>query len=112
MAELTRTGTARSGPLTVDKHTGLPYRYDHFKTGWKADFAAAGLDPKIWNRDFRAGAITEAGIHGATRDDRRKVAGHTSDRQIAEVYDRDVFEAHRRVVAARVAGRAKNDGGR
>jgi hypothetical protein len=30
---------------------------------------------------------------------------------VAKVYDRNSLEAHRRVMALRVAGRSKNDGG-
>lgn len=100
----------RNGPLIINERTGKPYIYDHFLEGWKADFEAAGLPSKMWNRDLRAGAITEGGKAGASSEDRRKVAGHTTDQQVAEVYDRDTVEAHRRVMAARVAAR-KNDGG-
>lgn len=112
VAELAHV-TERSGPLIVNERTGLPYRYEGaksgFKEGWKADFAAAGLDPGMWNRDLRAGAITEAGIHGANPDDMRKIAGHTTGRMVAQVYDRDTLEAHRRAAALRTAGRKAND---
>jgi hypothetical protein len=101
----------RNGPLIVNERTGVPYRYERFQDGWKRDFRDAGLPAKMWNRDFRAGAITEGGMAGATSDDRRKVAGHTTDRQIAQVYDRDTLEAHRRVMKARSAAR-KNAGGK
>jgi hypothetical protein len=63
----------------ISERTGLPYVYDTFKDGWRADLKAAGLPTKMWNRDFRAGGITEGGIAQATPDDRRKVAGHTSE---------------------------------
>jgi len=37
---------------------------------------------------------------GAGSDDQRKVAGHTTTRMVAEVYDRDRLAAARRVAAA------------
>jgi integrase len=99
----------RTGPLVIDERTGLPYRYDRFKDAWHADFKAAGIPAKVWNRDLRAGGVTEGGKAGASLEDRSKVAGHTDQRTTADVYDRDVLEAHRRVAKARTAWR--NDGG-
>lgn len=101
----------RTGPLIINESTGLPYRYQQFKDAWKSDFKAAGLKAKLWNRDLRAGGVTEGGIAGASIEDRRKVAGHTTNRPTAQIYDRDRLEAHRRVAKARTDHRAKNDGG-
>jgi hypothetical protein len=100
----------RTGPLIADERTSLPYVYDTFKDAWRRDFKAAGLPAKLWNRDFRAGASTEASKAGASREDRAKVAGH-SDQIQAKVYDRDTLEAHRRVAKARNQFRRKNDSG-
>lgn len=97
----------RTGPLIMNLNTGLPYRTDAFNKGWKKDFKAAGLPPGMWNRDLRAGGITEGGKAGASKDDRRKLAGHTKD-QTTEIYDRDMVEAHRRVMASRKIFRDKN----
>lgn len=102
--ELQHARRPRIGPLIVDEKTGLPYRERHFQQGWKADFKAAGLS-EIWNRDLRAGAITEAGMVGADPNDTRKIAGHTTVRQVATVYDRDTLEAQRRVARLRKAAR-------
>jgi hypothetical protein len=41
------------------------------------------------NRDLRAGGITEGGIAEASIEDRRKVAGHTTNRMTATIYDDD-----------------------
>lgn len=97
----------RSGPLIIDHETGLPYRYQSFHEAWRADFKAAGLPPTLWNRDLRAGGVTEGGKAGASKDDRRKLAGHTRE-ETTELYDRDMLEAHRRVMAARTNHR-KNE---
>lgn len=90
----------RKGPLIVDHETGLPYKYQDFHEAWRADFKAAGLPEKLWNRDIRAGGVTEGGRAGASKDDRRKLAGHARE-ETTEIYDRDMIEAHRRVMAAR-----------
>jgi hypothetical protein len=100
----------RKGPIIVSERTGLPYVYERFKEAWKADFKRAGLPTKMWNRDLRAGGITEGGIAEASIEDRRKVAGHTTNRMTATIYDRDMLEAHRRVAKKRSDHR-QNDGG-
>jgi integrase len=60
--------------------------------------AEAGVPATVWNRDLRAGGITEARQAGAPTDDVAKTAGHSSKRTTARVYDRDTLEraAHRR----------------
>lgn len=100
----------RNGPLIAIPKTGLPYRYSHFLKAWRRDFKAAGLPPEIWNRDMRAGGITEGARSGASRDDRRTVAGHASE-QMTERYERGTvsLDAHRRTMAHRVPSREKKD---
>ncbi len=61
----------------------------------------------MWCRDLRAGGVTEGGKAGASKDDRRKVAGHAKEKQ-TERYDRDQVEAFRRTMKSRTAYRAKN----
>lgn len=100
----------RKGPLIVNKDTGLPYIRQTFQNGWKADFKAAGLPEEMWCRDLRAGGITEGGKAGASKDDRRKLAGHTKE-ETTEIYDRDQVEAHRRVMQARKQFREKKNVG-
>jgi len=101
--------SARTGPLIVNETTGLPYRHLTFRDAWRADAKAAGIPRAIWNRDLRAGGNTEASKGGAGKEDRAKVGGH-SEIINAKVYDRDVLEAHRRVMRKRLKHR-KNDAG-
>ena len=99
--------SGRTGPLIVHERTGLPYQYQTFNDHWNADFKAAGMPKGMWCRDLRAGGVTEGGKAGASKDDRRKVAGHARE-ETTEIYDRDQLEAHRRVMKSRVAFRDKN----
>lgn len=101
----------RSGPLIVNETTGVPYTTREFREFWAKVRAAAGLSSDLWNRDIRAGALTEGGEAAASSDDRRKLAGHADEKMTQEVYDRDILEGSNRVVVARVefrARRAKN----
>lgn len=100
----------RTGPLIVDERTGLPYTYQSFKDGWRADFKAAGLPAKMWNRDLRAGGVTEGRKAGASLEDSSKVAGHSGTKTTGRVYDRDTLEAHRRVRGAINLRRTNKDG--
>jgi len=101
--------TVREGPMIINRSTGLPYRPKAFNEGWRKDYEAAGIPKEIWNRDIRAGGITEARLSGASQDDRRRLAGHTEADQTGE-YERGVvdMQAHRNVMAARRQFRAKN----
>ena len=98
----------RKGPLIVNPNTGLPYIRQTWRNAWTEDFKVAGLPKGMWNRDLRAGGITEGGKAGASRDDRRKLAGHTKE-QTTEIYDRERGEAHRRVMQTRKQFREKNE---
>lgn len=108
MEELERIPPAdRTGPLIKYERTGKPYQIYTFNSGWRADFKKAGLPADMWNRDLRAGGVTEGGKSGASKDDRRKVAGHARE-ETTEIYDRDQLEAHRRVMKSRTAYRNQN----
>jgi hypothetical protein len=101
----------RVGPLIVSEQTGLPYRHETFRSSWRRDAMAAGIPDAVWNRDLRAGGVTEAREAGASTDDVAKTAGHTDKRTTARVYDRAALEAARRVSRARVGNRTKNEPG-
>jgi integrase len=103
--------TKRAGPLIVNPRTGLPYLHRALRDQWKKDAAAAGVPKSTWNRDLRAGGITEARAADASNEDVAKVAGHSNPRTTAEVYDRAALEAARRVAKARVGRRGGNDPG-
>lgn len=97
----------RQGPLIINHKTGLPYFYETFRDAWHDDFEAGELPDGMWCRDMRAGGVTEGGKSGASKDDRRKVAGHAQEKQ-TEKYDRDQLEAFRRTMKSRTGYRAKN----
>jgi integrase len=96
---------ARKGPLIVNPRTGLPYRQGYFRHLWRRCATQAGISRAIWNRDLRAGGITEGRQANAPTDDLAKQAGHANKRTTARVYDRDTLEAARRVAKARAAHR-------
>lgn len=100
----------RTGPLIPNERTGLPYRHDTLRQAWRHDATAAGLPRAMWNRDLRAGGVTEGGQAGASLEDRAKLAGHSKPKITAEVYDRDSLEAARRVARARAKHRTAKDG--
>lgn len=94
----------RSGPLIVNERTGRPYSPVEFNDGWRADYALAGLPGDLWNRDTRAGGVTEGTRSGASKDDRRMLAGHARE-ETTDIYDREQIEVHRRVMASRTIWR-------
>jgi len=100
---------ARRGPLIVNPRTGLPYRQEYFRDLWRRCATQAGISRAIWNRDLRAGGITEARQAAAPTDDVARTAGHSSKRTTSRVYDRDTLEAARRVAKARATYRGRNE---
>jgi hypothetical protein len=91
----------RSGPLIIDDRTGRPFLHEAYGQFWAKHIRReAGLPANLWNRDLRAGAITEGGMAGASADDRAKLAVHSAEVS-RKVYDRDTLEAARRVAKAR-----------
>jgi hypothetical protein len=93
---------ARKGPLIPDLSTGRPYTEDRFSEIWRAAAKAAGISPKVWNRDLRKSGSTEARAAGAPIDDLKKLMGHAPETPVtADVYDMANLEAHRRIAAAR-----------
>jgi hypothetical protein len=75
---------------------------------WDKVRTITGISKDVWNRDMRAGGVTEARQGAAPLDDVAKTAGDTK-RTTAKIYDRDRLEASRRVATARTAFRGKND---
>lgn len=98
---------ARRGPLIVNPRTGLPYRNWYFGEVWRKVRKIAGIRKEVWNRDTRAGAVTEGREAAVPTDDMAKIAGHANKRTTARVYDRDRLEAARRVAKARRTHREK-----
>ncbi|WP_276200510.1 hypothetical protein [Chelatococcus sp. XZ-Ab1] len=97
----------RVGPVIVNEATRLPYWRRELSDGWRLDRKKAGLPETLWNRDLRASAITEARDAGANLDDAARVAGHSTKKTTAKVYDRAKLEAARRFQAARIGSRDK-----
>lgn len=99
---------ARSGPLIVNRRTGLPYSDTTFKDVWRDARKAAGIPEGVWNRDLRKSGSTEARAAGAAIDDLQKLMGHAEGSKVtATVYDQAALEAHRRIAQARAGHRGK-----
>lgn len=107
MEELEHYSRDRIGPIIVNEGTGKPYSPAATQWWWRRLTKDVGLPPSIWNRDLRASAVTEARQAGAATDDVAKVAGHSTPRVTAQVYDRAALEAQRRVAEARRKHRSK-----
>ena len=88
----------RNGPLIVNPRTGLPYRQWYFREVWKRSAAEAGVPATVWNRDLRAGGITEA-----------RQAGDRRCGQNRRAFQQAPLEAARRVAKARAAHRRRDE---
>lgn len=98
----------RMGPMIKSEATGLPYRQRYFSDVWRECADAAGVPKSVWNRDSRAGGITEGGDAGA---DIELLRHHANHQNIATTqrYNRKTLEKTQKVAQIRVAHRsAKN----
>ena len=99
----------RIGPIVKDEGSGLPYRYRHYARVWRKIATEAGIPTTVWNRDARAGGITEGSDAGADIEHLRHHATH-EDVQTTGRYNRRTVEKTRKVAELRVAHRGgKND---
>jgi hypothetical protein len=111
---------ARTGPLIVNPKTGRPYKYSEHKQLWRRTIKRrkdgtnyrigiavdAGLPDDIWNRDLRAGGISEARRAAVALEDVAKVAGHAHERS-TDGYDRAALVTHQRMMEARLKRRQR-----
>lgn len=94
----------RVGPVIVDESTGRPYLEKRYSKVWRQIATTAGIPRSVWNRDSRAGAITEGFAAGAEAKDLQKAATH-KNYQTTTRYIRDDLAATNRVADLRSARR-------
>jgi hypothetical protein len=98
----------RIGPMIKSEATGLPYRQRYFSDQWRMCADEAGVPKSVWNRDSRAGGITEGSDAGADLEHLRHHANHQNS-ATTQRYNRKTLEKTRTVAQFRVAHRtAKN----
>jgi hypothetical protein len=95
----------RFGPMIVDEETGRPYRYKVFAREWRAIADEVGVPKGIWNRDSRAGGVTEGSDAGADIEHLRHHANHSNIATTTR-YNRRTLEKTRQVADLRVHHRA------
>ncbi|MGE3279947.1 MAG: tyrosine-type recombinase/integrase [Alphaproteobacteria bacterium] len=96
--------TPRIGPVIIDARTGEPFKRRAFAERWREIARAAGIPDDVWNRDSRAGGITEGADAGADIEDLRQHAGH-ADARTTQRYNRRSLAKAKRVAQLRVASR-------
>ena len=107
VAELDRLPTTpRIGPVIIDSKTGEPFKRRAFAGRWREIARAAGIPDDVWNRDSRAGGVTEGGDAGADIEDLRQHAGH-ADTRTTQRYNRRTLAKTKRVARLRVEHRNK-----
>jgi len=105
VAELDRfPAVRRIGPVIIDSATGRPFKYEDFRKRWREIARLAKIPDDIWNRDSRAGGLTEGGDAGAEITDLAQHACHT-DLERTRRYDRHTVAKTRRVQKLRVQHR-------
>jgi len=99
----------RIGPMIKCESTGLPYRYRHFAERWREVATEAGVPANVWNRDSRAGGVTEGSDAGADIEHLRHHANH-KNAATTQRYNRKTIEKTRAVAHLRIAKRNAGNG--
>jgi hypothetical protein len=109
VAELDRLpDMLRIGAVVIDSATGQPFKYNEFRKRWRQIARRASIPDDIWNRDSRAGGLTEGGDAGAEIVDLAQHAGHT-DMRTTQRYNRRTVAKTRRVQELRVEHRTNHE---
>ncbi|MEM1040863.1 MAG: site-specific integrase [Pseudomonadota bacterium] len=98
----------RIGPMIICETTGRPYRYRHWAGTWRKIANAVGVPADVWNRDSRAGGITEGFDAGADLETMRQHASHT-DAAMTSHYNRLTVLKTEKVAKLRQAHRKKDE---
>lgn len=97
----------RIGPVIINETTGRPYLSLVFSRNWRKIADKAGVPSTIWNRDSRAGAISEGDEAGATMSDLQRMATHTTSKMTCRYIRGEAIETSRKVAHLRDASRNK-----
>lgn len=95
----------RFGPMIKSETTGLPYRDRNFAEVWRKCADEAGVPRAVWNRDSRAGGITEGSDAGADLEHLRHHANH-QNAATTQRYNRKTLEKTQAVAQLRIAHRS------
>ncbi|ASY64436.1 phage integrase [Sinorhizobium sojae CCBAU 05684] len=98
----------RVGPMIKCESTGMPYRYRFFSKKWREIANEAGVPADVWNRDSRAGGVTEGSDAGADLEHLRHHANH-KNAQTTQRYNRKTLEKTQKVAELRVAHRGQKN---
>lgn len=99
----------RIGPMIKSETTGLPYKYRKFAQYWRQIATEAGVPENVWNRDSRAGGVTEGSDAGADIEHLRHHANH-KNAATTQRYNRKTIEKTRTVAHLRIAKRNAGNG--
>lgn len=109
LAELARVPPERRvGPVIVEPRTSEPFKPGRYSRRWREIATAAGIPRDVWNRDSRAGGVTEGSDAGAGLEHLRHHASHASAATTAR-YSRKTLDKTRAVARLRVAHRRKEN---
>lgn len=105
LAELTDIPVEkRIGPVIINEKTGKPYKRREFAKWFRLIADASGWPKGLWNRDTKAGAISEAFDAGALTEDVQTIATHR-EQTTTMIYKRGGIEQSNRVAKLRLERR-------
>lgn len=99
----------RIGAVVINETTGRPWLSLVFSRNWRRIANEAGVPTSIWNRDSRAGAITEGDEAGAAVSDLQRMAGHTTAKMTGRYIRSGAIVTSQKVSRLRVEKRSAHE---
>ncbi|RYX87009.1 MAG: hypothetical protein EON84_21190, partial [Bradyrhizobiaceae bacterium] len=96
-----------SGPMVLNRDTGLPYIETTLRLHWREVADLAGVSKKVQGRDARASRATQAERLGISEDEIRKGLGHARP-ETTRIYTRGEDEVTANIAKIIVAKQAAN----
>ena len=111
MAEIERVPVGRRlGPMVINENTGRPYSMDYYPRVWRKIARVAGVPDHVWNRDSRAGGITEATDAASQDIEHVRIMAQHSDSKTTQRYSRSSKHKTSNVARLRMDHRATKNG--
>ena len=95
----------RVGPIVIDEKTCRPYSNDRYARIWRGVARLAGVPDKVWNRDSRAGGVTEATDAAGQDMEHERIHAQHTNAQTTRRYSRATLDKTSNVAVLRTKHR-------
>jgi len=100
----------RVGPIVIDETVGRPYSNGRYAKIWRDVARAAGVPDTVWNRDSRAGGVTESTDAAGQDMEHVRIHAQRTNAQTTRRYSRATLDKTSNVAVLRMQHRRDKNG--